>query len=159
LLLKIDPFGFLFEVPPLSAAVVSRSDYTWGDDEWMRSRGSAGSWLHRPMSVYEVHFGSWARVPEENQRYLSYRELAARLIPSVKHVGCAHIELLPVMEPPFAGSWGYQVTGFYAPTSRFGRPVDFKAFVDECHRNGIGVILDWVPGHFPRDAHGLARFD
>ncbi len=111
------------------------------------------------MAIYEVHLGSWARVPEEGDRYLTYRELAQRLIPYVKEMGYTHIELLPVMEHPFSGSWGYQVTGFYAPTSRFGTPADFKAFVDACHQDGIGVILDWVPGHFPKDAYGLARFD
>ena len=117
------------------------------------------SWLNRPMAVYEVHLGSWMRIPEEKDRYLTYDELAARLIPYVRDMGYTHIELLPVMEHPFSGSWGYQVTGFYAPTSRFGTPREFKGFVDACHRAGIGVILDWVPGHFPKDAHGLAQFD
>jgi 1,4-alpha-glucan branching enzyme len=159
LLLKSDPFGFAFEVPPLSASVVARPDYTWGDDEWMESRARRNAWLREPMAIYEVHFGSWARVPEDHNRYLSYRELATRLIPYVKEMGYTHIELLPVMEHPFSGSWGYQVIGFYAPTSRFGPPQDFKGFVDACHQNGIGIILDWVPGHFPKDAHGLARFD
>ncbi len=111
------------------------------------------------MSTYEVHLGSWARIPEEGDRYLTYAEIGQRLIPYVKEMGFTHIELLPVMEHPFSGSWGYQVTGFYAPTSRFGRPQDFKAFVDECHQHGIGVILDWVPGHFPKDAFALAQFD
>jgi 1,4-alpha-glucan branching enzyme len=111
------------------------------------------------MAVYEVHLGSWARIPEDANRYLTYGELAERLIPYVKEMGYSHIELLPVMEHPFSGSWGYQVIGFFAPTSRFGRPEEFKAFVDTCHLNGIGVILDWVPGHFPKDAHGLAQFD
>ena len=111
------------------------------------------------MAVYEVHLGSWARVPEEHDRWLTYREIADRLIPYVKEMGFTHIELLPVMEHPFFGSWGYQVTGFFAPTSRYGSPDDFKSFVDACHQNGIAVILDWVPGHFPKDAHGLARFD
>jgi 1,4-alpha-glucan branching enzyme len=159
ILLKSDPVGFAFEVPPQSASVVATLDYEWQDGDWMRARPSLGSWFDRPMAVYEVHLGSWARVPEEGDRYLSYRELADRLIPYVKDMGYTHIELLPVMEHPFSGSWGYQVTGFYAPTSRFGTPQDFKAFMDACHRNGIGVILDWVPGHFPKDAHGLARFD
>jgi 1,4-alpha-glucan branching enzyme len=159
LLLKCDPFGFAFEVPPLSACIVTRTDYEWGDAGWMASRAEQDAWLNRPMTVYEVHLGSWARIPEESNRYLTYRELANRLIPYVKEMGYTHIELLPVMEHPFSGSWGYQVIGFYAPTSRFGGPADFKAFVDACHQAGIGVILDWVPGHFPKDAHGLARFD
>ena len=159
LLLKSDPYGVAFEVPPLSASIVAKLDYEWQDGDWMRDRAGQDSWLHRPMSVYEVHLGSWARIPEEGERYLTYRELADRLIPYVQEMGYTHIELLPVMEHPFSGSWGYQVTGFYAPTSRFGTPQDFKALVDACHRAGIGVILDWVPGHFPKDAHGLARFD
>jgi 1,4-alpha-glucan branching enzyme len=158
-LLKSDPFGFAFELPPLDASIVVRPDYRWRDGEWMQARDRHGSWFDQPMSVYEVHLGSWARVPEQEDRYLSYGELAARLIPYVKEMGYTHIELLPVMEHPFSGSWGYQVIGFYAPTSRFGTPAEFKAFVDACHENGIGVILDWVPGHFPKDAHGLARFD
>jgi 1,4-alpha-glucan branching enzyme len=157
---KADPFGFYFEVPPLSASVVADiRQYTWGDHEWLQARAGANAWFDRPMAIYEVHLGSWARVPEEGRRFLTYRELAERLVPYVKEHGYTHIELLPVMEHPFAGSWGYQVIGFYAPTSRFGPPEDFKLFVDQCHRNGIGIILDWVPGHFPKDAHGLARFD
>jgi 1,4-alpha-glucan branching enzyme len=159
ILVKSDPFGFAFEVPPLSASIVTRTEHTWGDDEWMTQRVDQGSWFQRPMAVYEVHLGSWARVAEDGDRYLTYRELAARLIPYVKEMGYTHIELLPVMEHPYAASWGYQVIGFYAPTSRFGTPAEFKAFVDVCHQHGIGVILDWVPGHFPKDAHGLARFD
>jgi 1,4-alpha-glucan branching enzyme len=159
ILVKIDPYGFAFEVPPLSASVITRSDYAWRDDEWMRTREQAGGWFARPMAVYEVHLGSWARIPEDGDRYLTYTELAERLIPYVKDMGYTHIELLPVMEHPFSGSWGYQVTGFYAPTSRFGPPDGFRAFVDACHRHGIGVILDWVPGHFPKDAHALAQFD
>jgi 1,4-alpha-glucan branching enzyme len=111
------------------------------------------------MCTYEVHLGAWARVPEARDRFLTYREMADRLVPYVKEMGFTHIELLPVMEHPFSGSWGYQVLGFFAPTSRFGPPEDFKLFVDRCHQSGIGVILDWVPGHFPKDAHGLARFD
>ena len=159
ILVKSDPFGFAFEVPPLSASIVCRPDYQWQDDDWMRGRATFESWFDRPMAIYEVHLGSWARIPEEGNRYLSYRELAARLIPYVKDMGYTHIELLPVMEHPYSASWGYQVIGFFAPTSRFGTPAEFKAFVDACHRAGIGVLLDWVPGHFPKDAHGLARFD
>ena len=158
-LLKGDPYGRAFEIPPLSASIVTRLDYDWQDDEWMRDRLRRESWLNRPMAIYEVHLGSWMRIPEEKDRYLTYDELAARLIPYVRDMGYTHIELLPVMEHPYSGSWGYQVTGFYAPTSRFGTPREFKGFVDACHRAGIGVILDWVPGHFPKDAHGLAQFD
>jgi 1,4-alpha-glucan branching enzyme len=159
IILKTDPYGFAFELPPATASVICRPDYQWGDDDWMRTRSGHDSWFHEPLSVYEVHLGSWARIPEEGNRYLTYAELAQRLIPYVKDMGYTHVELLPVMEHPFSGSWGYQVTGFYAPTSRFGPPQGFKRFVDECHRNGIGVILDWVPGHFPKDAFALANFD
>ena len=159
ILVKIDPFAQLFEVPPLSASVVYESTYRWKDEAWMRTREQAAAWSERPLAIYEVHLGSWARSPEEDNRFLTYAELAERLIPYVREMGYTHVELLPVMEHPFAGSWGYQVTGFYAPTSRFGSPDDFRAFVDACHAGGIGVILDWVPGHFPKDAHALARFD
>jgi 1,4-alpha-glucan branching enzyme len=158
-LLKSDPFGFEFELPPLTASIVSLPQYEWRDDEWMQSRERQDSWFNRPLAAYEVHLGSWGRVPEDGGRYLSYGELAAQLIPYVKEMGYTHIELLPVMEHPFAGSWGYQCIGFFAPTSRFGPPAEFKAFVGTCHAAGIGVILDWVPGHFPKDAHGLASFD
>jgi 1,4-alpha-glucan branching enzyme len=160
LLKKTDPYGVAFEAPPQTASIVRDiSGYQWGDSAWMASRGGQGGWLDRPMSVYEVHLGSWARVPEEGERFLTYRELADRLVPYVKDLGFTHIELLPVMEHPFSGSWGYQVLGFFAPTSRFGVPEEFKYFVDRCHSEGVGVILDWVPGHFPKDEHGLARFD
>ncbi|MCC7415702.1 MAG: 1,4-alpha-glucan branching protein GlgB [Acidobacteria bacterium] len=160
LLLKSDPYGVAFEVPPRTASVVRDiSGHEWRDEAWMARRAAHGSWLREPMSIYEVHLGSWARVPEEGNRSLTYRELAQRLIPYVKTMGFSHIELLPVMEHPFSGSWGYQVLGFFAPTSRFGPPEDFKYFVDACHQAGLGVILDWVPGHFPKDEHGLAHFD
>jgi len=160
ILKKTDPFARAFETPPQSAAIVRDvSTYTWGDQVWMASRADSGSWLDRPMAVYEAHLGSWARVPEEGDRFLSYRELAQQMVPYVKGLGFSHIELMPVMEHPFSGSWGYQVLGFFAPTARFGPPEDFKLFVDACHQAGLGVILDWVPGHFPKDAHGLARFD
>ena len=157
--LKADPYGAAFELAPATAAIICDPQHEWQDDEWMTARESRGSWFERPMATYEVHLGSWGRIPEEGDRYLTYDELAKRLIPYVKAMGYTHIELLPVMEHPFSGSWGYQVTGFYAPTSRFGTPPQFKAFVDECHQHGIGVILDWVPGHFPKDAYALARFD
>jgi 1,4-alpha-glucan branching enzyme len=157
---KADPYGVSFEVPPQSASVVRDiSNYIWHDAEWMATRDSFNSWLERPMSVYEVHLGSWARVPEDANRFLTYRELADRLVPYVQESGFTHVEFLPVMEHPFSGSWGYQVLGFFAPTSRFGPPEDFKYLVDAFHRAGIAVILDWVPGHFPKDEHGLARFD
>jgi 1,4-alpha-glucan branching enzyme len=160
LLIKSDPFGFSFEMPPASASIVRDvSGYAWNDHEWMASREGRQGWFEQPMAIYEVHLGSWARVPEEENRYLTYREMAERLVPYVKSMGFTHLELLPVMEHPFSGSWGYQVLGFFAPTSRFGSPEDFKHLVDACHQAGIGVILDWVPGHFPKDAHGLARFD
>jgi 1,4-alpha-glucan branching enzyme len=156
---KTDPYGLYFETPPRSASIVWKpGQYEWGDGEWMDGRPRMNGWLDRPMSTYEVHLGSWAR-GVDGQRFLSYRELADRLVPYVRDLGFTHIELMPVMEHPFAGSWGYQVIGFFAPTSRFGAPDDFKAFVDACHRAGLGVLLDWVPGHFPKDAHGLARFD
>ena len=157
---KADPYGVSFEVPPQSASVVCDiSTYVWHDTEWMATRDSFNSWLERPMSVYEVHLGSWERVPEDGNRFLTYRELADRLVPYVQESGFTHVEFLPVMEHPFSGSWGYQVLGFFAPTSRFGPPEDFKYLVDAFHRAGIAVILDWVPGHFPKDEHGLARFD
>ena len=160
LLDKADPYGRRFEVPPNTASIIwTEGSYDWGDGDWMRDRPSFGGWHERPMSVYEVHLGSWRRVPENGGRALSYRELADTLVPYVREMGYTHIELMPVMEHPFSGSWGYQVIGFFAPTSRFGTPDDFRHFVDECHRHGIGVILDWVPGHFPKDRHGLAQFD
>jgi 1,4-alpha-glucan branching enzyme len=158
---KADPFAFHCEVPPRSASIVTDlSGHEWHDAAWMADRAAAGTRFEKPMSVYEVHLASWKRKAGVGQAsFLSYLELAEDLIPYVKRMGFTHIELLPVMEHPFLGSWGYQVLGFYAPTSRFGRPDEFKSFVDACHREGIGVILDWVPGHFPKDAHGLARFD
>ena len=156
--LKSDPCGRYFETPPLTASIVWKADdYRWGDADWMIARAGRRMLINDPLSIYEVHLGSWRHGPEG--RFLTYRELAETLVPYVRDLGFTHIELLPVMEHPFAGSWGYQVIGFFAPTSRFGTPEDFKAFVDACHRAGIGVILDWVPGHFPKDQHGLARFD
>jgi 1,4-alpha-glucan branching enzyme len=158
LLLKADPYGRYFERPPRTASIVrDASGYTWGDADWVEARAGKSAWLRAPMSIYELHLGSWRR--GEHGRYLTYRELAETLVPYVQEMGFTHIELMPVMEHPFDGSWGYQVIGFFAPTSRFGTPEDFKYFVDACHRANIGVILDWVPGHFPKDIHGLARFD
>jgi 1,4-alpha-glucan branching enzyme len=156
--LKADPFGRFFETPPRTASVVWHGrDHDWQDGEWMAARVARGSSLARPMSIYEVHLGSWQRGPDGQT--LGFRDLAHQLVPYVREMGFTDIELLPVMEHPFTGSWGYQLIGFFAPTSRFGPPEDFQYFVDECHRAGIGVILDWVPGHFPKDLHGLARFD
>jgi 1,4-alpha-glucan branching enzyme len=158
--LKTDPYGLFFDPPPEAAAITwSLDEYVWHDEPWRRARAALGGWLDRPMSIYEVHLGSWARVPEEGRRPLTYRELAERLIPYAKAMGFTHLELLPVMEHPFGGSWGYQVSGFFAPTSRFGPPEDFKYFIDRCHQHGLGVLLDWPPAHFPRDAFALARFD
>ena len=160
LLHKADPFARRFEVPPNTASIVwTDTTYQWRDQEWMRDRPAYNTWHERPMSVYEVHLGSWRRVPEEGNRFQTYREIAVTLVPYVREMGYTHIELMPIMEHPFAGSWGYQVIGFFAPTSRFGTPDEFKFLVDECHRHGIGVLLDWVPGHFPKDQHGLRQFD
>lgn len=155
--LKSDPYGFYMEVPPKSASIVwDVESYQWNDDAWLEERGKK-DWLKEPISLYEVHLESWMRDPAGNP--LTYRELARTLIPYVKENGFTHIELLPIAEHPFSGSWGYQVVGYFAPTSRFGNPDDFKYFVDQCHLNGIGVYVDWVPGHFPKDSHGLAYFD
>jgi 1,4-alpha-glucan branching enzyme len=160
LLDKADPYARQLETPPQTASVVaSAGTYQWGDAEWIQGRESLGEWRERPMSIYEVHLGSWRRRDDDPQYSLSYRDLAATLVPYVRDMGYTHIELLPVMEHPFFGSWGYQVVGFFAPSSRFGTPDDFRYFVDQCHQHGLGVILDWVPGHFPKDGHGLVRFD
>jgi 1,4-alpha-glucan branching enzyme len=157
--LKADPFAFASELRPRTGSVVARLDrHEWKDAEWMTARPQK-SWLESPISIYEVHLGSWRRVPDDHQRWLSYRELADQLVPYVKRLGYTHIELLPIMEHPYDGSWGYQTLGYFAATSRFGWPTDFMEFVDRCHQAGIGVILDWTPAHFPRDAHGLAQFD
>ncbi|HHL40384.1 MAG TPA: 1,4-alpha-glucan branching protein GlgB [Deltaproteobacteria bacterium] len=155
---KSDPFAFRCEVPPATASIVHGLDYDWGDDEWMASRKDRNS-LRAPISIYEVHLGSWRRVPEEGGRPLTYREAAHQLRDYALDMGFTHIELMPVMEHPFDGSWGYQITGYFAPTSRFGTPQDFMYLVDVLHQAGIGVILDWVPSHFPGDAHGLVYFD
>jgi 1,4-alpha-glucan branching enzyme len=155
--LKADPYAFYCETPPKSASVVWNIDkHQWGDAAWMDTRGRT-DWLKSPIAIYEVHLESWLRKP--GGRPLTYRELAVQLVGYVQKMGYTHIELLPIMEHPFSGSWGYQVVGYFAPTSRFGTPDDFKFFIDACHQAGIGVIVDWVPGHFPKDAHGLAWFD
>jgi 1,4-alpha-glucan branching enzyme len=157
--LKSDPFAFASEVRPANASLVMPpSRHLWADDRWMKERGERIG-RDRPISIYEVHLGSWRRQGERGDAWLGYRELADELIPYVKELGFTHIELLPVAEHPFDGSWGYQSTGPFAPTSRYGSPDDFRAFVDRAHRAGIGVLLDWVPGHFPTDAHGLGNFD
>ncbi|MDQ7786054.1 MAG: 1,4-alpha-glucan branching protein GlgB [Thermodesulfovibrionales bacterium] len=155
---KCDPFAFHCEPPPKTASIVWDMEYTWNDSEWMVSRHSQNA-LNAPWSIYELHPGSWRRVPEEGNRYLTYRELAHSLADYIQEMGFTHIELLPVMEHPFYGSWGYQITGFFAPTSRYGTPQDFMYLVDHLHRNGISVVLDWVPSHFPDDEHGLIYFD
>lgn len=156
---KSDPYGVYAEVRPATASIVYNiNNYTWGDNDWLSYRSSEDMY-NKPMNIYEVHLGSWMRVPEEGNRSLTYLEAADRLVAYVKEMGYTHIELMPVEEHPFDGSWGYQVTGYYAPTSRYGTPIEFKKFIDICHQNHIGVILDWVPAHFPKDAHGLAKFD
>jgi len=157
--LKADPYAFRGELRPDNGSVVGNlQSHQWNDAAWIAHRQQK-NWLESPVSIYEVHLGSWRRVPEDHNRWLSYRELADQLIPYVKELGYSHIELLPIMEHPFDGSWGYQTLGYYAATSRFGTPADFQEFVDRCHQAGIGVLLDWTPAHFPRDAHGLSQFD
>ncbi|MBV9180496.1 MAG: 1,4-alpha-glucan branching enzyme, partial [Acidobacteria bacterium] len=155
---KADPFALRSEVPPRTASLVWDLNYSWGDREWMQSRNQRNG-SDRPISIYEVHLGSWMRAWDEGNRSLSYRELAPRLAEYANRLGFTHVQFLPVMEHPFYGSWGYQVTGFFAPTSRYGTPQDFMYLVDHLHQQGVGVILDWVPSHFPNDAHGLAYFD
>ena len=155
---KADPYAIHAEVPPNTGSVVWDLDYAWSDAEWMTTRPGRHA-LTAPMSIYEVHLGSWMRRPEEGYRSLSYREIATRLADHCERLGFTHVELLPVTEHPFFGSWGYQTTGYFAPTSRYGTPQDFMFFVDHLHQRGIGVILDWVPSHFPTDGHGLSYFD
>ncbi len=156
---KTDPYGFFSEIRPKTASVVwDLSGYEWGDGEWMASRVQKNA-LDAPISVYEVHLGSWMRVPEEENRWLTYQELAPKLAEYVKEMGFTHVEFLPVSEHPLDASWGYQSLGYFSPTSRFGTPQDFMYLVDILHRNGIGVIIDWVPAHFPTDGHGLGFFD
>ena len=155
---KTDPVGLLAEKPPRTASVVWDLDYAWNDAAFLESRAAINS-LHAPVSIYEVHLGSWMRIPEEDNRSLTYREIAPRLADYVNKIGFTHVELLPIMEHPFYGSWGYQTTGYFSPTSRYGTPQDFMYFVDYLHQRGIAVILDWVPSHFPSDGHGLAFFD
>jgi 1,4-alpha-glucan branching enzyme len=157
---KTDPFGLSSEMRPNTASIVCNLDrYHWGDQEWMTARKQRQS-LNAPLAIYEVHLGSWKRKADPiGMRWLSYRELADELVPYVQDLGFTHIELMPITEHPFDGSWGYQTTGYFAPTSRYGSPEDFRYFIDQAHQAGIGVILDWVPAHFPKDGHGLSFFD
>ena len=154
---KADPFAFYAETPPKTGSVIYRLDYEWGDSDWMKTRRPHNS-IYAPISIYEIHLGSWKRKVEED-RFLTYRELAPELTEHILKTGFTHVEFLPIMEHPFYGSWGYQITGYFAPTSRYGTPRDFMYLVDYLHQNGIGVILDWVPSHFPTDQHGLGYFD
>jgi 1,4-alpha-glucan branching enzyme len=156
---KADPFAFYSEMRPGTASIVyDLKGYDWDDKEWMQSREEVQQ-PDNPLSIYEVHLGSWMRSPDDNPGFLSYRELADKLVPYVKDLGYTHVELLPIAEHPYDPSWGYQITGYYAPTSRFGTPEDFMYLVDKCHRHDIGVLMDWVPAHFTKDEHGLRRFD
>lgn len=155
---KGDPYSFRWELAPMTASVVWSLDYEWNDREWMEGRYRPNA-LDAPFSIYEVHLGSWRRVPEEGDRFLDYREMAHQLADYVKDMGFTHVELLPVTEHPFYGSWGYQTVGYFAPTSRYGTPQDFMYLIDHLHQNGIGIIFDWVPSHFPSDQHGLSYFD
>ncbi len=155
---KGDPYAFCWECPPKTASTIWTLDYEWEDNEWMKNRYQQNA-LDAPFSIYEVHLGSWRRVPEEGNRFLTYREMAHELADYVKEMEFTHVEFLPVMEHPFYGSWGYQTVGYFAPTRRYGNPQDFMYLIDHLHQRGIGVILDWVPSHFPDDAHGLVYFD
>jgi len=155
---KADPYAFGAEHPPKTASIIGDIDrYAWNDDDWMQRRRGT-NWFAEPISIYEVQLGSWRR-PKDGRRYLSYREIAHQLVEYVGEMGYTHIQLMPITEYPFDGSWGYQATGYFAPTSRFGSPDDFRYFVDHCHEHGIGVLVDWVPAHFPTDGHALGRFD
>lgn len=155
---KADPFAFYAETPPRTASIVRNLHYDWNDDDWIASRRESNA-LDSPWSIYEVHLGSWQRVPDDGNRHLTYRELAQQLTEYVRDMGFTHVEFMPITEHPFYGSWGYQTTGYFAPTSRYGTPEDFMYLVDRLHDNGIGAILDWVPSHFPNDEHGLTYFD
>ncbi|MDD5312455.1 MAG: 1,4-alpha-glucan branching protein GlgB [Dehalococcoidia bacterium] len=155
---KADPYAFFNEQSPKTASIVRDLSYEWEDHDWMQNRSRFNS-LNAPIAIYELHLGSWMRVPEDNNRFLTYREMAPKLADYVNQLGFTHVEFLPIMEHPFYGSWGYQVTGYFAPTSRYGTPQDFMYLVDYLHRHNIGVILDWVPSHFPNDEHGLGFFD
>jgi len=155
---KADPFSVFNEIPPKTASIVWDLDYSWGDRDWMAARRERNA-LDKPLSIYEMHLGSWRRVAEEGNRSLSYRELAPLLVDHLRQTGFTHAEFLPVMDHPFFGSWGYQITGYFAPSGNYGTPQDLMYLIDILHQNGFGVILDWVPSHFPADEHGLAYFD
>ena len=155
---KADPFAFHAETPPKTGSKVWELSYTWGDSKWMSSRWERNN-IQAPMSIYEIHLGSWRRVPEEGNRSLSYREIAEPLADYLIEMGFTHVEFLPLTEHPFFGSWGYQTTGYFAPTSRYGTPQDLMYLIDRLHERGIGVILDWVPSHFPTDEWALGFFD
>lgn len=155
---KADPFALQGEVPPRTASVVSTTWYAWQDDEWMGTRHQRNG-LNQPMAVYEMHLGSWIRDPDNSGRLLGYRDVAEKLVPYIKEAGFTHVELLPVMEHPYYPSWGYQTTGYFSASARYGAPQDLMFLIEQLHLNGIGVLLDWVPSHFPGDAHGLYRFD
>src|SRR4029453_8804603 len=155
---KTDPFSIFNEIPPKTASIVWNLDYQWGDQGWMTSRRQRNA-LDKPMAIYEMHVGSWRRVAEQGNRSLSYRELAPQLADYLERLGYTHVEFLPVMDHPFFGSWGYQTTGYFAPSGNYGTPQDLMSLIDELHQHGIGVILVWAPSHFPTDAHGLAFFD
>jgi 1,4-alpha-glucan branching enzyme len=155
---KADPFSIFNEIPPKTASIVWDLDYSWRDQNWMAQRRERNS-LGKPISIYEMHVGSWRRVPDAGNRSLSYRELAVQLVDHLKQTGFTHVEFLPLMDHPFFGSWGYQITGYFAPSGNYGTPQDLMFLIDTLHQNDIGVILDWVPSHFPADEHGLAYFD
>lgn len=155
---KADPFALVNEQPPHTASVVGTTWYQWNDQSWMRQRQAYNA-LDKPFAVYEMHIGSWSRDPSDPERFLSYREIADRLVPYLKEMGFTHVEFMPLMEHPFYPSWGYQITGYFAASSRYGSPQDLMHLIESLHKNNIGVILDWVPSHFPGDAHGLYRFD
>jgi 1,4-alpha-glucan branching enzyme len=155
---KADPFAIYNDTPPETVSIVWDLEYTWNDQAWMAKRGSHNS-SDAPISIYEVHLGSWMRVADQGNRWLTYRELAAKLAEYVQQMEYTHVQFLPVMEHPFYGSWGYQTRGYFAPTSRHGTPQDFMYLIDCLHQHDIGVILDWVPSHFPTDEHGIGYFD
>ena len=155
---KSDPYAFYSELRPKTASIVyDLENFPWQDDQWIQKRAET-NWHEQPITIYEVHLGSWKR-PKDGRQFFTYRELAKQLVEYVQQMGYTHIQLMPITEHPFDGSWGYQTTGYFAPTSRFGSPHDLMYFVDYCHQAGIGVLFDWVPGHFPTDGHSLGRFD